>query len=206
MAVVDYALTTRQKVKDLLGITDTSDDAVIDALIDGITDFIQSYTGGRNFLAQDYVELKDTYYSPDLFFNQIPVNSVAKIEYRTGVPSAPVWVTYNANSYLVYTGLRAKVHFFAKFNPVPMAFRFSYNAGYLIDWSNEHDKTKHTLPYDLTRVATELCSKAYNMRYAHGISREQTEGQMLIYEGGKNILNDDHAAILNKYKMNRVAP
>lgn len=205
MATVDYALTTRQKVKDFLNIQDTGSDPIIDALINSVSSFIERYCGGRRFLATDYVEIKDTYNSANLFFNQRPVNSVTAVEYRTGVPSAPVWMTYNANGYLVYLG-EGFIRFFTKFSPMPQAFRLSYNAGYLIDWAHETDAELHTLPMDLTQVATEIVAKTINTRYAQGISQESTEGQSITYEKGRNELTQSQKTVLDAYKMNRVAP
>ena len=49
MATIAYALTTKEKVKEFLGITGTTNDALIDSLINYITDFIESYVGGRRF-------------------------------------------------------------------------------------------------------------------------------------------------------------
>lgn len=205
MAVVPYALTTRQKIKDFLNIQDVKTDAIIDQLINSATAFIENYCGGRRFMATDYLETKDTYNSNTLFLDQKPVNTVSKIEYRAGLPSSPTWYTFNADSYLTY--LKAGyIKFFDRFQSVMQAFRITYNAGYLISWDNEMDATKHTLPFDLTQVCTELVTKTLNTRYSQGIYQEQTEGQSITYESDRYMLNDNHKAVLNAYKLNRVAP
>ena len=203
--LVSYALTTRQKVKDLLGITDNNSDALIDTLINGATAFIENYCGGRRFAATDYVEIKDTYYSDKLYFNQKPVNSVSAVEYRAGVPSSPTWITYSNNGYLLYLK-QGFIRFFTRFQPTPQAMRLTYNAGYLIKWDNETDATQHTLPFDLTQVCTELVSKTLNTRFSQGIYQESTEGQSVTYESDRYVLNDNHKVVLNQYKINRSAP
>lgn len=205
MAVVDYALTTRQKVKDFLNITDTNSDPIIDALINSVSKFIETYCGGRRFLATNYVEVKDTHYSSNLFFNQRPVISVSAVEYRTGVPATPTWMTYNANGYLTYLG-EGFIRFFTRFRPTPQAFRLSYRAGYLIDWANETNSTLHTLPMDLSQAATEIVAKTINTRYAQGISQESTEGQSITYEKGRNELTATQKQVLDSYKIYRAAP
>lgn len=204
MATVDYALTTRQKVKDFLDLQDDSKNAIIDMLINGVTSFIENYTGGRRFASTSYVEVKDTYYSSQLFFNQRPVITLTAVEYRSGVPSTPIWNTYNANGYLPYLAA-GFIRFFTRFRPTPQAFRLTYTAGYLIDFGNELDPTMHTLPFDLTQVATEIVAKTYNLRLSQGIYQESTEGQSITYESDRYELNDDHKIILNGYKLNRVA-
>lgn len=204
MATVAYALTTRQKVKDFLNIQDNTKDAIIDSLINGVTDFIENYVGGRRFKSTSYVEIKDTGYGSTLFFNQRPVISLSVVEYRTGVPATPIWLTYDANGYLPYLAA-GFIRFFSRFRPIAQAFRLSYTAGYLIDFGNELDTTKHTLPFDITQVATEIVSKTFNVRLSQGIYQESTEGQSITYESDRYELNDDHKIILNNYKLNRVS-
>lgn len=205
MAIIAGALTTRQKVKDMLNITDNLSDSLIDSYINSMTAFIQSYCGGRIFASASYVEIKDTYNSDKLFMNQKPVTTLTVVEYRSGIPSAPVWVTYDANSYLGYLP-QGYVRFFTRFKPMPQAFRLTYTAGYLIDWDAETNPSLHTLPSDLTNVATELIGKKMNTRLSQGIYQESTEGQSVTYESDRYVLNDDHKVILNQYKLNRVAP
>ena len=205
MATVPYALTTRQKVKDLMNIQDTLSDAIIDQKISEATDFIESYCGSRRFMATDYVEIKDTYYSSNLFFNQKPVNSVAAVEFRTGVPASPIWMSYSNNGYLLYLP-QGFIRFFTRFRPTPQAFRLTYNAGYLINWNKEFDITQHTLPFDLTQVCTELVALTLNTRNSQGILTQTTEGQSVTFESKRYELQNNHENILNVYKLNRIAP
>ena len=207
MATVPYAITTTERVKAQLSLkdVDVARDTYLDSLVAAVTDSIENYCGGRRFAATDYVEVYDTYVSNKIFLRQRPVNTVTSVEYRAGLPASPTWVTYNANSYLTY--LKAGfINFFSKFVAFPQAFRVTYNAGYLIDWAHEYDATKHTLPHDLTTVATELVARKYNQRFSSGIYTESTEGQSITYESDKYALQDDHKAVLNGYKLIRVAP
>lgn len=207
MATVDYALTTKEKVKAYLNITslDVARDGVIDNLINAASDFIESYCGGRRFLATDYVEVKDTTASRVIFMSQRPVISVASLKYRSGMPSNPTWTTYSPDAYLAY--LKAGyIRFFGMMSPFPQAFQISYNAGYLIDWADENDRSLHSLPYDLSQVATEIVAKQFNTRFAQGIVSESTEGQSVTYATKRDSLSDYHSEILDKYKMNRIMP
>lgn len=200
---VNYALTSRQLVKDLLGLSDTSQDALIDELINAASDFIENYCGGRRFLATDYVEVYDSNNSNKVFLRQRPCNAISLVNYRAGVPSNPTWIAYNANGYLTYLK-EGYVAFFARFVPVPQAFQITYNAGFLIDWTNYNDRTLHTLPYDLTQCTNELIALWYNRRNAAGIAREQTEGQMIVYFE-TNDISTLQKTILNKYKQYNIA-
>lgn len=199
------ALTTRDKVKDYLGITDTNSDAIIDELITYATQFVKSYTGGRQFLAQDYVEMYDSFrYRRKIFLKQIPVNSLSLVEYRGGTPTNVVWINYNADGYLLYQG-PGYVHFYAMLPEVHLGLRMHYNAGYLIDFDNEFDPAQHTLPADLTSVTTEIIAKIYNTRKAAGILQETTEGQSVSYSFKARELDDSSRNILAQYKVYRVA-
>ena len=60
MSTLAYALTTKEKVKAYLEITDASKDTIIETLIDQVTDFIEGYCGGRRFLESTYTQLFDT--------------------------------------------------------------------------------------------------------------------------------------------------
>jgi hypothetical protein len=199
------ALTSRAKVKSYLGITGTDNDALIDELITYVTQFIKSYCGGRKFLAADYVETYDSYRTRRVvFLKQRPCNSITTVEYCSGTPSAVVWVTYNADSYLKYLE-EGYIKFYAQLPQISQGFRVSYNAGYKIDFSQEFDPLFHTLPEDITLVATELVVKILNTRKAVGISNESTEGQSVTYSRVIGELEGRHVQILGSYKYLKVA-
>lgn len=204
MTVVAYALTTKQKVKDLMGITDTTSDAIIDSLINGITDFIESYCGHRRFLSTEYTEVYDGRKQNKIFLNQYPVTEVTAVKYRSGLVSNPTWVAYDANSYLPYLK-EGYIHFYANLPEVPQGLQVEYTAGYLIDFTSEFDTDDHTLPFDITLVATELVAKQMNFRNAQGIESQTTEGQSITYSPKLKDLSSDHKTILNRYKTTRYA-
>lgn len=201
MAVVPYALTSRDNVKAFVGITDTSKDTLIDSLINGATDFIEGYCGGRRFASTSYVEVKDTHNSRFIFLNQRPATAITKVEYRSGVPSAPVWNTYSADSYLTYLN-EGYLAFFSMFKPILQAFRVTYTAGYVIDFTGNTG----TLPNDLIQLTNELVATTLNQRGSQGVVQEQTEGQSVQYATDRYSLDNNHKAVLNKYKITRVAP
>lgn len=196
------ALTTRAKVKSFLGITASDNDALIDELITYVTAYAKSYCG-RNFLAAALVEAYDTYEGrKKLFLRQRPVNSITSVEYRSGTPSSPVWNTYNADSYLKYLD-EGYIHFYGLLPEVHQGLRVTYNAGYLIDFTQEFDTAHHTLPEDLTLAVTEIIAGILNTRKASGVTNEATEGQSITYAIGK--LSENTKATLDKYKFIRIA-
>ena len=197
-----YALTTIDKVKDYIGVTDTSLDTVIASFINGVTDFIQGYCGGRNFLSQSYVETYDTRRNHrKIFLKQFPATAVSDVSYRSGTPTNPIWVTYNADSYLKYLP-EGYLYFYGFLPEIHQGLRITYTAGYLIDFTNEFDTTKHTLPYDLTLAANSIIALEINTRKSKGISLEMTEGQRVQY---LRVVDDEVRNILKKYSTVHLA-
>lgn len=198
------ALTTRTKVKSYMGITSTDNDTVIDELITGVTAFIKAYCGGRSFLNQAHVETYDSKHGRHkIFLNQLPVTALTAVEYRAGTPSTPTWITYNADSYLLY-GNAGYIHFYGALPEAPQGFRISYTAGYLIDFANEFTST-HTLPADLTMASNEMIATILNTRKSGGITTESTEGQAITYDTMAGAMSKNVKNILNGYKIFRIA-
>ncbi len=205
MSVVAHALTTTAKVKLYLGISDTAQDTLIDNFVNQATDFIERFCGKRRFLRTTYTnEIYDSPRGRCLFLNNFPVSALTIVEYRGGTPSTPTWTTYDANGYILY-GNEGFIKFYSMLPAVSQGLRVTYAAGYLIDWTAELSAT-HTLPFDLTEVATELAAGMYNLKASQGIKSMSTEGQSVSFAGsGLDILTDIQKAILGNYRTLRIA-
>ena len=186
---LSYALTTLDKVKLYYGIpsTDTSLDDTITTLINNATGFIESFCGSRRFATTTYTS--ETYDSMGgrseiggsiIFLKQFPVTNLATVAYRSGTILAPNWVTYDANGYILYPN-EGYVKFYAVLPTISQGLQFTYTAGYLVDFTNETDNTKHTLPFDLTDVCTMIVAEQMNRRKSLGIKLELTEGQRVEF-------------------------
>ncbi len=81
MAVSANALTTLDNVKDFYGISTalTTDDDLLEDLIDRVTESIESYCNVTHFKQNDYVEYQDGEGSKYLFVNNVPILSVDSI-------------------------------------------------------------------------------------------------------------------------------
>ena len=203
MAIVDHALTTRAKVKEYAGITGTDQDAVIDSLINAYTAVIEKYCGGRRFKSTTYTEVYDTLRADKVFLNQRPCTAITLVELRGGTISTPTWTTFSADSYMKYLGA-GYIQFFGKLSVLLQAFRITYTAGYLIDWTNELTAT-HTLPMDLTLACTELVAKRLTLRKSDGIASESTEGQSITYDSTGKDISGEIKTVLDSYKYLRVS-
>ena len=59
--------------------------------------------------------------------------------------------------------------------------RVSYVAGYLIDFANAGDITKHTLPYDLTELCERLVTRWFKRREAEGKDSDGFNGGLTVW-------------------------
>ncbi len=202
MATIAHALTTKEKVKTQLGITGTDSDAQIESLIGYITDFIEGSCGGRRFKSTTYSnEQYDTEdCKRDLFLKQMPVTSVTSVEYRTGTVTNPSWITYNADNYIPYLK-EAYIHFFASLGKTHLGLRVTYIAGFLIDFTNETNATLHTLPQDISGLATDLVCLMIQKKGTDGIQSQTTEGQSVTFTDPEKLMNSIHKSIIQKYTI-----
>lgn len=200
MSVVTYALTTRMKVKTYLGLSDTTSDTVIDEIINYVTDYIENYCA-RRFAKTTYTnEVYDTKGTSRIFLKNYPITTLSAVEYRAGTPSAPNWTAYQADNYLLYAN-EGFIRFYSRLPYVHQGMRFTYEAGYMIDFTHEGDPTYHTLPYDITMVATELTAKIHDGRKAQGVTSMTTEGQSVTFDKVSDFLTPAHKTILGSYQV-----
>lgn len=75
MAIATNSLVTLVSLKAYLGVTTTTDDALMESLIDRASDFIQRYCA-RNFVSQRYYEWHDTYGADRVALKHNPVENV----------------------------------------------------------------------------------------------------------------------------------
>ena len=204
MSTLAQALTTTAKVKTYLGITDSASDSVIELLINQATIFIENYCGGRKFLSQAYVDIVDTKNTDKIFFEQYPVTALTEVAYRSGTISAPVWIAYSVENYLLYAKA-GYVKFFMTLPHSSQGVRLSYTAGYLIDFATETNPLTHTLPFDLTMACTELVAYKFNEKQSQGISSQSTEGQSVTFKDNKDGMPASVKEVLGNYKAFRYA-
>lgn len=172
-----YALTTPERVKARLGILTsiTGFDTVLGDMVASVTDFIETQCD-RRFLqtaySQELYDGSNVDGSPKryLMLKNSPLTvAPTSFQYRTGGKTSPTWVDFQADTYQeqLDIGILRTV--------LPQGFqniRVSYTAGYLIDWANMYDRTKHTLPLDLTDLAERLTIRLFKKREAEGKDAE----------------------------------
>ena len=173
-------LTTKEKVKAYLGISGSTHDTLLDELIKNTTASIERYCN-RNFTEASYTEYFDTLANENkLFVKNYPVSTLTSVSYRSGTWGAITWEALNINDYILNENGKVTFAFY-----LPEAERYIkivYTGGYKVDFTDETNPVKHTLPYDLTQIATEIVAQTFNLRTSVGITSESTEGQSITYK------------------------
>lgn len=193
-AVVTYALTTKARIKNKLGITVTDHDTILDRLISSYTDLIESQTN-RRFKRTTYTnEVYSVRAKQDfLFLRQTPVISIASFQYRTGLPNAITWADVSAAEYELSpdqeTGM---IECYFHLQQGPNQYRVTYTAGYLIDFDTVGAST-HTLPLDISELCEKLVIKAFKRREKHGLASESFDGNQTSWQ--KEMDPEDEATI-----------
>lgn len=173
-------ITTKEKVKTYLGLSGTTHDNLIDELIKNATASIERFCN-RSFTEASYTEYFDTICGDTkLFLKNYPVASLTSVKYRSGTWGAITWTDLNSNDYLLNDN--GKVAFAFAFPDAEKYIQIVYTGGYKISFTNESNPALHTLPFDLTQIATEIVAQTFNQRTSVGISNESTEGQSITYK------------------------
>jgi uncharacterized phiE125 gp8 family phage protein len=173
-------ITTKEKVKTYLGLSGTTYDTLIDELIKNVTASIEKYCN-RSFTETTYTEYFDTTAGDTkIFLQNFPISSLTSVQYRGGTWGSITWLDLNTNDYLLNTNGKVSLAFC-----LPQAEKYIkivYIAGYKIDFTHETDTAYHTLPYELTQIATDIVATQFNQRTSLGVSSESTEGQSISYK------------------------
>jgi hypothetical protein len=207
--MINYALTDKSRIKTRLGIdlTVTSFDEVIDSIIAATTTRMEQMAG-RRFLATTYTE--ELYDGSDAYgdaqsiiiVNNAPVLTLTKFEYKTGSNSSPTWVEFSEDDYDINerNGI-----IFMKLPRGRMNLRLSYQAGYLINFSDTttfYSTTQHTLPYDLTEVCEEVVVRIFKRRDSDGKQSESFNASTITWTD--KVFSPEHVTTINNYR--RIVP
>ena len=199
METISYALTTRDRFKTRLQITNADFDALFDSLIAAVTDLIEN-KAGRRFLETTYTnEVYSVYGAQPEFvcLKQAPVSSLTSFQYRAGIVSSPSWTDFITDQYeLLEDGESGIIRVYGGVPRGVNAIRATYKAGFKIDFTAVTDTTKHTLPFDLTDLAERLVTKLFKRREAEGKQNEAYAGGQVSW---KELLDPIDIEIINSY-------
>lgn len=217
MAVMDSALTTLARAKDLAGVPAgfTDDDDIIARFVNSMSMAVRQYCD-RLFTYDTYTEQISPQNRQLLVLRESPINSITSItdngfplviytDYRCDAQDAIKGFVYKENGWMgnmLVTGMTL--------DPVSAARLLTviYVAGFYLpnDIANYVEGDPASLPVDISEVVDELVAEKYFMR------KRQSFGLDMLKEGGESYtfskhgdsvsLNgaDAHSVALNRYK------
>ena len=198
-----FALTTIDRVKNLLGITVTDADAILTRLVNAATDFIQGYCN-EFFMETEYAnELYSIWGERQeyLMLNHGNVSTLSSFQYRAGTPSNPNWTDFLFDQYelvekdgngMSKSGL---IRIYAGFAPLlytgTNAIKATYTAGFKISWPDFGDPTKHSLPADLSSLCDDIVSRYWKKRESAGKKSESLKDSNVTWQDFLDSFDED---------------
>lgn len=195
-------LSTSTKVKNFLNSTDANFNA--DAQIETISSIILGMTNRLSFSRGQFTQ--NSIDGEVITLKALPVVSIDEVKDDEGN------VLVSDFGYKANKGAGV-----VRFVEDDKEYSVKYTGGYLVDFANENDITKHTLPEDLVGLITSLSASLYT-KIQNGemnekiIASESVEGQSVSYfndalKNSKNVilgitLSDFQMSVLEKYSLN----
>ena len=193
------ALTTSAKIKSQLGISVSDFDAILEGFIASASMFIENECNTRFKRATYTQEIYNGSY-PDgskksvLVLKNAPLVQVTAFQYRTGNKDNPNWVdlpTINFQEIPESASIQANI-------PAGIQnIRVSYVAGYLIDFTDIYDDTKHTLPFDISDLCERLVIRRFKKRESEGRSSESFNNSSITWSTELDAVDK---AVLENYR------
>jgi len=195
--ILDDALTTVARMKIFLGISSDKHDGLLTLLINYTSEFIKTYTK-RTLKSATYTQEEyDGTGTNTIILKNFPVTTFTTLEVNTAVDNVDDWDEIDSDDFWFYDDGRV-VLVNGNFIEAPQKYRATYVAGYLIDFANEADTTKHTLPMELEFACQKLVSAIFNTRKSEGYTQQKVGDLSVTLK--KEVFNDKETrAILDKY-------
>lgn len=170
-----YRLTTVASLKNLMGITSVSDDALIGHIIDRVSSQIATFCN-RNFCQETVTETLAQRDPRHMYLSRLPVTSVAYVKYKGDTVSSSEYVLQSPQAGFIfnedgweYTGST-----------------FDYEARYTYGYVTPEMGGTRTLPYDIEQAALIAAKSEYLGRLRDSnIVKESVDGVYSVTYAGK---------------------
>ncbi len=199
MSVNTYALTSVARLKDFLGITVSTYDAILEILINSVSDFVENECD-RRFKKTAYSGTKlDGAGKNELILPQWPVTTFTKLYERdTTEYGDDSWDTVDSGDYRVDLDagiIRANYNFLNGFQN----YKADYTAGYDFDVNAGKYLTDVGLS-DLELIVWKLASRAFSERKGAGNIQSMRLYNYSVSFGKEAYSDDEIKEVLSKYK------
>ena len=202
MSVKSYSLTTAARLSAYMGITTPTGTklSVMEALIDGMTEFIEGYLGYRVQKTAYTQEEYDTEEAQSLLLKNFPIVSgeTFTLQRRLNSLNEDSWETVDSQYYHVEEG--AGIIYGAngwEFSRTRRGYRVTYTAGY--DFDNSDTYLTDTEGGSIEFAAWMLLEAIWNKRKGgSGVVSEKIGDYAIVYRK-MMFENDDIKSLLDKY-------
>lgn len=201
-------LTTRNKVKQHIGIpsSNTSKDALLDQIIEGVSAFIETTTH-REFGVKEYREVRDGTDDDEIFLKEYPLVDVLSITIN-GNEDLDLDAEEEAETVIIdkETGSIFRQYGFGSGRK---GLRISYTAGYNLPELSEDESgvdgyesgADENLPAAIEAAAIRLSARVYERRTAEGVASVSPTGISITY---KDAVDADITTILDSFTKRRL--
>lgn len=203
-------LTTKEKVKALLGISDTANDTIIDDMIDGASQFAVNFIG-RPLAQQQVKESLAGKGLPDLLLSLTPLISVTSVLYDTTAYTD--YVIYDKDSGILQrsnaagftdTNLRLNTIDRAPSSYYEKRWHVTYWGGYrLPSFGVSQGMEGPRLPFDLERAIIEMVKAQYHNMKVDGSMTRYRIGETEVHwdrRNGQSFLPSAAEKVLEFYR------
>lgn len=190
MALNSNVFVTLANVKLYLGISTTTDDELLEILINQATDTVEAYLGLTVLLTTYTNEVYDGGGTNELFLKNYPVDTTSvTLQYRnTTVTNNDSWSTVTTTDYFIYGG-EGYIWKNTPFIDLPQHYRATYDAG----WASG------SVPDDLKLAVMKLVSGLYNRMRAEGKKSEKL-GEYAVSWMDEEVLDKGIELLLAPYR------
>lgn len=194
-----YALTTVVRTKQFLGISSSSDDAIIEALINAVTDQIEKYCN-RRFKKTTYTDEEyDGLGGNTLLLRNYPVDLTS---FALGVRDTNLneadWSAINAQDYFVALSAGVVSYVNGGFFPSVRRYRATYSAGY--DFNNTTTFLSDVGAADLELAAWKMVGRQYFDRRGNSSVKQESIGDYSVTYDRSAMFDEQILSILDLYK------
>ena len=177
-------IITLSEFKDYLWITDTSQDALLNILLNSANDFVESYIG-RKIAEATYTEYKDWDGQRIILLDNYPVNTITSFQFNKWTIETPDFEDIDENSYKLSPKIWQIFLTFYKRRGF-QNYKIVYNAWY------------DPIPWDLKLATLKLAAWYYNKRTSDWVKSESVAGDSIGFDTTE--ISNDVLVILNNYR------
>lgn len=190
MELSSKALTTLETVKDHIGIdaADTTWDNRIKFLINGFSEFIESYAG-RGLAKGTFTQKLDSYGHGKIYLRTWPILSITSIKIDNVLVSAGDYLPYNEQGSILYRS--------GGWPDGDQNIEVIYSGGYVLPKDADDDNPR-TLPYDIELACVKGVGNLLNKSDAEGVRSSNSGGMSVNFADG---LDSEVKGILDSYKV-----